>query len=172
MDDIQEEFEHLIEMKPSIHYDFVHQKLRSVCFMNSLSTLEKILISEEKREEYLTVLLEDLYRKYSIEAENSMSYQDMEFSIDEVRGENAIFIRMPEPKDWSEAFFVAVVFKKPSAMFRRKRPGEVQYFILEKGRTESSTVLCRWDNNRHINLGEGPEPVLEEFKKSIKKFIK
>lgn len=169
---IEDEFESLMDKEPSVHYDFVHEKLRSICFMDSRSSFEDIMMNEEMRGQYMDALLGDLYHEHFTDASNSVSYDEIEFTVDKIHGMNTIFIKMPEPEEWCEAFFIALVFKKNDPALKGGYSTEVLYYTLEKGRVGSSTVLCRWDNDKHLNLGEGPEPDLEKFKKSINKIIK
>ena len=79
-------------------------------------------------------------------------------------------IEMPEPQEAAEAWLVGVVVPVD---FSVKVPADLdldqitaQYYTLEKGVSltgEPRTVLAGWDDQRHNNYGDGPEPTVEAF---------
>jgi len=61
-----------------------------------------------------------------------------------------VLVTLPHPEHGAEAYFVAIVVAGKYL---------VDYFVLEHGWTtedKPTTVLCKWTDHGHVNLGDGP----------------
>lgn len=76
-------------------------------------------------------------------------------------------IGLPLPIATTEAFFVAIAGQLPEAEdFEALRAVPTRYFTLEKGWTmggEPRTVLGEWNDQGHLNYGDGCAPVADSF---------
>ena len=70
-------------------------------------------------------------------------------SLYDLDGKSVVLVTMPHPEHGAEAYFAAVVVASGRLS---------DYFVLEHGwtvRDEPRTVLCKWDDRGHVNLGDG-----------------
>jgi hypothetical protein len=83
-------------------------------------------------------------------------------SLHEADGRHIVLITMPRPEHGAEAYFVAIV------VAGEKLAG---YFVLEHGWTtadEPRTVLCKWTDRGHVNLGGGPLAGTDAFLSAVR----
>jgi hypothetical protein len=83
-------------------------------------------------------------------------------SLHDGDGSDIVLIVMPLPEHGAEAYFVAVVVAEARL---------VDYFVLEHGWTttdEPRTVLCKWEDQNHVNLGDGPPPDANAFLAAVR----
>lgn len=68
------------------------------------------------------------------------------------RGETVVVVICPEPQAITETHLIAIT----------ATPGGLRYFTLEASvdftSGEAITVLCEWNEGRHMNFGPGPSP--------------
>ena len=82
-------------------------------------------------------------------------------SLHDLDGKSVVLVKMPHPEHGAEAHFVAVVVA--GGQFS-------DYFVLEHGwtvRDEPRTVLCKWDDRGHVNLGDGPPAEANGFLSAV-----
>lgn len=83
-------------------------------------------------------------------------------SLHDVDGRSVVLVTMPRPEHGAEAYFVAIV----AAGGRL-----ADYYVLEHGwttRDEPRTVLCKWDERGHVNLGDGPPAEAAAFLSAVR----
>ena len=76
-------------------------------------------------------------------------------------GSQVVLVTMPRPAHAAEAYFAAIVVAGDQL---------AHYFVLEHGwttRDEPRTVLCKWDERGHVNLGDGPPPDASAFLEAL-----
>jgi hypothetical protein len=82
-------------------------------------------------------------------------------SLHEVAGREVVIVTMPRVEHAAEAYLAGIVVAS----------GELtDYFVLEHGWTvtdEPRTVMCKWDERGHVNLGDGPLPNQADFLAAI-----
>jgi hypothetical protein len=90
-----------------------------------------------------------------------------------IAGFPAVVITLPTPIGLTEAYFVAVVMRTLELPKDMKEKGPVSYYALELGlsiATDSGrTVLTQWDNDAHLNYGDGPVAEFEAFRLAVEK---
>lgn len=153
----------------SQHYYFVHRALPQLLQENT-SYYVNGLASEEGPD-----FLNRVWQKCGeINNENSPSTGLNRFTVKISDDCYAVVIRMPEPEDFTEAYYSAIVYwpNRPSG----PEGGEpnYRYFTLELGEAEDgshNTMLCEWQGGRHGNFGEGPPPDERAFLQAVIKKI-
>jgi hypothetical protein len=83
-------------------------------------------------------------------------------SLHDLDGISVVLVALPRPEHSAEAYFVAIVVADG---------GISDYFVLEHGwttRDEPRTVLCKWDDRGHVNLGDGPPAEADAFLAAVR----
>ena len=138
---------------PSPHYVFAHYALRQIA---------------PDADKFIAALLQQVVKQCGREA----GFDAAEIKVYPTRVNNypCAVIEMPEPEEAAEAWLIGVVVPVD---FTLEVPADLdesqitaQYYTLEKGVSltgEPRTVLAGWDDQRHNNYGDGPEPTVEAF---------
>lgn len=92
----------------------------------------------------------------------SLPSDGLDVSLHDLDGTAVVLVTLPPAKHGAEAHFVGIVVadERLSA-----------YYVLEYGWTmdnEPRTVLCRWDDQTHVNLGDGPPAQADAFLAAIR----
>ena len=151
---------------PSPHYVFAHYALRQIALAEPMQFLE--IAASPDADKFIAALLQQVVKQCGREA----GFDAAEIKVYPTRVNNypCAVIEMPEPQEAAEAWLVGVVVPVD---FSVKVPADLdldqitaQYYTLEKGVSltgEPRTVLAGWDDQRHNNYGDGPEPTVEAF---------
>ncbi len=151
---------------PSPHYVFAHYALRQIALAEPMQFLE--IAASPDADKFIAALLQQVVKQCGREA----GFDASEIKVYPTRVNNypCAVIEMPEPQEAAEAWLVGVVVPVD---FSVKVPADLdldqitaQYYTLEKGVSltgEPRTVLAGWDDQRHNNYGDGPEPTVEAF---------
>lgn len=151
---------------PSPHYVFAHYALRQIALAEPMPFLE--IAASPDADKFIAALLQQVVKQCGREA----GFDAAEIKVYPTRVNNypCAVIEMPEPQVAAEAWLVGVVVPVD---FSVKVPADLdldqitaQYYTLEKGVSltgEPRTVLAGWDDQRHNNYGDGPEPTVEAF---------
>lgn len=152
------------------HYLFAHRALPEFFFRRPLETLA--ILAGEKGHHFLS----DLWSVIGRELDEDEQVQVEEMLVeplllsDEVHG---VVIRLPQPRAITEAHLVAplVRVQEGRGWFHQGPEVAPRFFTLELGLEMSGslrTVLCEWTaEGTHLNMGDGPEAVEEEFIASL-----
>jgi hypothetical protein len=90
-----------------------------------------------------------------------LSHAGLEASLHVLDGRSVVLVTMPQPEHGAEAYFAAIVLAGGHLS---------DYFVLEHGwttRDEPRTVLCKWDDRGHVNLGDGPPAGANAFLSAV-----
>ncbi|WP_278465453.1 hypothetical protein [Gimesia maris] len=151
---------------PSPHYVLAHYALRQIALAEPMQFLE--IAASPDADKFIAALLQQVVKQCGREA----GFDASEIKVYPTRVNNypCAVIEMPEPQEAAEAWLVGVVVPVD---FSVKVPADLdldqitaQYYTLEKGVSltgEPRTVLAGWDDQRHNNYGDGPEPTVEAF---------
>ena len=93
---------------------------------------------------------------------DGLPYAGLEASLHDVDGTSVVLVTMPRPEHGAEAYFAAIVVAGGHLS---------DYFVLEHGWTiqdEPRTVLCKWDDRGHVNLGDGPPAEASAFLSAVR----
>jgi hypothetical protein len=147
------------------HYTLAHVALRQVALSQPLAFLGVLASPEATR------FLSDLLRQVTANCRGREDRPD--FAVDDITVYTlragkypCAVIEMPRPRATAEAHMVAAVVL---ADLSGQPPGEnppVRYFTLEKGMTFGGpprTVLCEWNDEAHMNYGDGPPAEVPAF---------
>lgn len=151
---------------PSPHYVFAHYALRQIALAEPMQFLE--IAASPDADKFIAALLQQVVKQCGREA----GFDASEIKVYPTRVNNypCAVIEMPEPEEAAEAWLIGVVVPVD---FTLEVPADLdesqitaQYYTLEKGVSltgEPRTVLAGWDDQRHNNYGDGPEPTVEAF---------
>lgn len=159
------------EKSKTQHYNFAHIAIPILALMNPSKFYQDM--TSPNGEKYLHSIWHGLAEKMVIPRHPSFG---LGFSIHHLSGNiEAIIIKLPQPKDIAEAFYVAAVYKfKDNST--RKEIENGRYFTLELGKNpfnESTEYhFCEWEGNiisahQHKNYGRLSENSLNKFKSAI-----
>jgi len=76
-----------------------------------------------------------------------------------------VLVMMPTAEHCAEAYFVAIVIAGGHL---------TDYYVLEHGWTASDeprTVMCKWDERGHVNLGDGPPADASAFLATVEQLL-
>jgi len=153
------------------HYDFAHVVLREACGFNPLAFFQ-VMASPGKEE-----LLENLWLAACERCDGTGPawFTSREVAVDSLMLENypTILVTMPPPRVTTEAFYVAIVLLTPMdrivAGALPEQPA-FGYYTLELGIAPNDgryTVLCAWENGKHLSFGNGPEADSSAFLQAV-----
>jgi hypothetical protein len=83
-------------------------------------------------------------------AGESLPHEGLKASLHNLGGKSVVLVTLPRPEHGAEAYFVGIVVIGDHLS---------DYYVLEHGWTtlnEPRTALCKWEDHRHVNLGDGP----------------
>jgi hypothetical protein len=86
-------------------------------------------------------------------------------SLHSVQNREIVLVTMPKAEHAAEAHFVAIVLSDGRL---------ADYYVLEHGwtvRDEPRTVICKWDERGHANLGNGPPADPDAFLDAVEKLV-
>lgn len=162
------------EMKPLIsrhHYDFGHVVLREMCSHNPMAFIQ-VLASHDKEG-----LLENLWRITCERCDKTgpawFSYKDVVIESLMLENYPTILVTMPPPRVMTEAFYIAIVLLTPMDQIAAGNIPEqpaIGYYTLELGISPTGsryTVLCAWDDGKHVSYGDGPEAEPSSFLQAV-----
>lgn len=139
------------------HYVFAHRELVAIArrFAGNLPEL-----AQSGRMDAALAMTWDRVGS-SLPADARLPQAGLEASLHDVDGASVVLVTMPHPEHGAEAYFVAIVVSD----------GQLSdYFVLEHGwtvRDEPRTVLCKWEDGSHVNLGDGPPAEAHAFLSAV-----
>jgi hypothetical protein len=140
------------------HYRFAH-RLLSVVLLDP-----KVPIRGIAQTGVITRFLRHLWADFgrSLPDHERLPPDGLEGALETSGDKEVLLVTMPKAEHMAEAHFVAVTPCEPAA--------ERAFFTLEHTWSlddSAATVLGRWADGSHINLGPGPEPTAEAFLHTI-----
>jgi hypothetical protein len=173
--DLQIDLDRQEERQRPGHYLLAHVILRQIALSNPLQYLA--LMASPRAAEFLKDIHADVVEDCRRNGE-TVDFSPDELKIHCVRLGDfpCAVIEMPPPAATPEAYFTALVVYISTAddLSADPQPVPARYFTLEKGMSFGNsqmvtprTVLCEWTSTAHSNFGDGPEPTLEAFMKSL-----
>ncbi|MGE3806120.1 MAG: hypothetical protein AB7K24_15725 [Gemmataceae bacterium] len=155
------------------HYTLAHYALRGMALSNPLAYLG-IMASPNARD-----FLADLLKQVS---EDCAASERLDFSVDNLKVHKVrigpypcAMVELPPPRGVTEAYFTAAVLLADlDSVTSEEQELPLRYFTLEKGANlgdGSRTVLCEWNEQSHLNYGDGPEPDVQAFARAIEKMV-
>ena len=158
------------------HYVFAHRALPAVFFERPQLTMIQLVVPEEDGTTFLESFWEFVGTRLD---EPPMSGAALRQETIRHGDDFIAVITLPPPQQMAEAFMVALVVQTDDGNLQPEAEGgphpggpRCHYFTLELGVAEDfetpRTVLCGWENNKHLNYGDGPpEPTIEAFVAAI-----
>ena len=151
------------------HYVFVHRAVRDICLNDPLHFFS--IISSEQQNDFMKYIW-DAVNESIQDKKADFNFDEIKISIRKIKNFPTIVLIMPEPKAATEAYFVCIVLKPDNK--KEGKNASVDYFTLELGQDIDGslyTVLCKWEDQTHFNLGNGPKPELQNFLAAIENQI-
>ena len=164
------EKELLKEPRPH-HYNFAHVFLRSFCEHDPLQAFA--ILGSDKKDDLVKFIWEKVCEHCDEEQKTELTAKDIKVSNVELGRYPTILVRMPEAKAVGEAIMIAIVLTS-NLDSEAPEKTKYRYFVLEQGSDLEGglrTVLCEWTSERHLNMGDGPDPEPEYFLREIESKI-
>jgi hypothetical protein len=127
------------------HYLFAHRELRAIAghFADRLPGLVK-----SGRMDAALAMARDQVGSHLPPADR-LPHAGPAASLHDPEGRSVVLVTMPRLEHGAETYFAAIVLAGDHLS---------DYLVLEHGwttRDEPRTVLCKWDDQGHVNLGDG-----------------
>jgi len=155
------------------HYNLAHIALRSAAFQNPTGFIDAL--TPNNAADFVAMLMEFVVEDCQEESPD-FSVDELRFHYAQIDKYPCTIVELPTPVATAEAFFVAgVLLVEPDDGVAEPTDVTLRYFTLEKGFLQGGgerTVLCEWTaDGSHANYGDGPEPEVAEFEKTLKMFL-
>lgn len=147
------------------HYTLAHYALRMIAFDRPLTFFGALASPEAQG--FLEAIFK-MVEEDCCEQKEPPDFRPGEIKIEcgRILNHPLVVLKMPPPRSMTEAYFVGAVLlidverDEPPP----EKPG-LRYFTLEhtlqNGRP--STLLCEWTESMHAQLGQSPQPTIEDF---------
>ena len=152
------------------HYIFAHRVLPELFFRNPEQFIDAL---GEGGDDFLLDLWERVGEMEINSGIERFTSVDLKCEIKKLGdGTNVVLITLPVPEGITEAYFIAAIYRPAvrKILFIKKKV-VIRFFTLEYGWNlddSTRTVLCEWKKGGvYYNMGDGPEPTLQEFFKSV-----
>ena len=143
------------------HYAFAHKIIPSTFFQYPANF---IMMLSHRADEFLHEVWNNLGQ--NLEPEDIVVPEGLACEVRRVEGSKlGALISLPPPQRVTEAYFVAPVFQPPM----EGKEAQARYITLEYNpEMDSMSALGEWTaGDSHLYMGEGPEPNLEDFWKTV-----
>ena len=143
------------------HYYFAHEYLPEMAAADARSLIARL--RERSANDYLTFLWTSAGHDITAAGGAILPADGLHcFAVELADNWFGVLVQFPRPTRVLEAYFAAIVLEA-----RRPLATDHRYFTLELGENiidgSMRTVMCEWDEERHINYGDGPEPDSQKF---------
>lgn len=128
------------------HYHFAHRELPGVSRRFAVSLPD--LAMSGRLDNALVQTWERVGE--AMPPDDRVSSDGLAASLHSFEDRQIVMVTMPRPEHAAEVYFAAIVVSDGQL---------TDYFVLEHGWTlqdEPRTVMCKWDERGHVNLGDGP----------------
>lgn len=128
------------------HYLFAHRTLLAIARRFAGGFPE--LVKSGRMDAALVKAWQDAGSKLA--AGDVLPHEGLHASLHDLGGKTVVLVALPQPAHAAEAYFVGIVVVGDQFS---------DYFVLEHGwglRDEPRTVFCKWDDQGHVNMGDGP----------------
>lgn len=151
-----------------IHYLYAHKVLPGLFLLKPQQT---IALLEQEGIQFLRFILDDLQRE--LKNDDKLDISELKYSVIREANHKLFIIKLPQPIDSPEAYYVAMVEKKTGSS------REYRYFTLEKTAAYGNqdqrldTFFCEWTPRLHKNYGIGSinPPTKEDFLSLIRQVM-
>jgi serine/threonine protein kinase/tetratricopeptide (TPR) repeat protein len=95
--------------------------------------------------------------------------ETLDFSFVDFEGKtDALVIKLPAPKGMTEAHYVALVHRPAKAPSTAPLTRVIALEHSADKEDNPMTCLCEWIGDKHINIGEGPQPTHDNFISAVR----
>ncbi len=147
------------------HYSFAHQAFKQYVLDDPNQVFG--IIGGEDRDAFIAYIWERVCEFNDPRETTELSASEIRVTPLMVKECPTILVEMPPPMAMAEAIMVAVVLtSKELGPDVAKEDATFRYFTLELGIDSDEglrTVLCEWNADMHMNLGDGPEATASAF---------
>lgn len=158
------------ERRPSLHYAVAHYTLRFMALNDAASYL--YTMGTKDSSDLLEAAIEAACKQLNLTAD--FTAQEMKVHPIRVAGHPCAVVEMPLPPEVADAYFTALIASWPPVPPPEEPAFAPRYFTLEKGSNLDGTprtVLGEWTKSDHHNYGDGPEPTVAAFARSLDQLI-
>jgi len=149
------------------HYIFAHNLLPSLFFKNPLAFIEK---SCEGGTDYAAQMWQRCGETFVNDRSERLSHEGVSIrAIEDFPVIGCIYV-LPKATNAAEAIMICALGAIKKTFFGRRKVRSPRYFTLEMGinaEGKPRTVLCEWQDDgnsrQHLNYGDGPAAIPEEF---------
>lgn len=148
------------------HYYFAHQYLRDRAQQNPEPLVDNL--RKETGTKYLKFLWVSRGFAAKREEDDFIPADGLKCFPIEIGNEYfGALVEFPTPEKMTEAYFAAIILP-----VRAQPSVPAEFFTLEFSLNRSEgTILCKWVEGSHFNLGDGPPPQREAFVEAISKLL-
>lgn len=154
---------------PSPDYILAHVALRQMSLSKPMTFLA--LVSSENKFDFLQSIMDDISKDFG----RRFTYRANAIQIHTLsaKGFPCAILEFPEPPNHADAHMIGLVVEfDPETMPMPEDVDDVpaRYFTLEKSFDMSGqqrTVLGEWNGEQHVNFGDGPPVVADQFLAAI-----
>jgi hypothetical protein len=156
------------------HYGYVHKGLPAWFFANPKKMIESLIYNGA---DFLRTMWDDIgLLMLKMDGSIPTEATGLEVHLDALQivpRTSIVVIALPAPQYPLEAYFVGLIHRpakrKWFGLFG-ETPSFSRYITLEYGLDQNqrpTAFLCEWNKETHSNYGEGPEPTLSAFIKTL-----
>jgi hypothetical protein len=154
------------------HFFFAKVALRHAFFLKPLAVFASL--DSDLRRQSLEGLWEIVCQSCDSLGPARFGIDDLNISRLVINGLPTLLIRMPEPTEPTEVYFVAMALLSPISALSPTNPPQGTYYLLEKAdpSADCPTMVCGYTaDGAHVNCGPGPKPTQAKFIRVLERMV-
>lgn len=151
-----------IKTSNDLRYMFEHIYLKDMFFSYEKEFITRILDKDAKGYDLVYELYTDFCKQQH--TQNIFTRDEFYTSIHKIEDDiNLIIVTLPKPQKTLRCHYILIPYNNSL--------DKLMYFTVEKSVIENELpILCKWDHNKHINLGYVELVVKDIVDKAVKEF--